>query len=284
MDERDPLLSQAYRQADHPVPPAALDAAILLAARQAAAKPAPRRRGWLRWAVPASSLVVLVLATTLVLKVRREAPEHLSTDRTPVPAAAHETAAPPPFAEAAPAPNVPSKPSMPAKAARPKPPADMPPRPAAEPAAGLPGSGHAEVDALPVPASPQTAPAPALALAAKMQRIREELARHSTETAAAATPYRMPSASDAGAARGAPPAEEARMMLKATQQRPTSWGIRMDVERIRRLLSEGNQNEARKMLMELVRRHPDYELPEDLRGLRDTLPAGPAPDEPAPAP
>ena len=93
MDERDPLLSQTYRAAEHPEPPAALDARILAAARQAVAAPR-RRRPWFAWAVPMSTAAVLVVAVSLILKEYREAPETI-VDRNPARATRPARSSPP---------------------------------------------------------------------------------------------------------------------------------------------------------------------------------------------
>jgi len=60
--ERDPRILQAYGDLGHEAPPAALDAAILAAAR---------RRG-ARWHVPVAAAAALVLAVGVALVVQRE--------------------------------------------------------------------------------------------------------------------------------------------------------------------------------------------------------------------
>ncbi|MBK6744419.1 MAG: hypothetical protein IPG66_16225 [Hydrogenophilales bacterium] len=86
MEHRDPNLSQAYRDAPHPEPSSALDARILNAARQAVAKPAVRRRPtWFAWAIPFSSVAVLVLGVTLLLDMQQRAPEVLESPTAPPP-------------------------------------------------------------------------------------------------------------------------------------------------------------------------------------------------------
>ncbi len=80
MEERDahltdPQLSQAYRDAAHPQPSAAVDARILDAARQAVAvAPVKKRSRWSFWAVPLSSAAVLVLGMTLLFEMQYQAP------------------------------------------------------------------------------------------------------------------------------------------------------------------------------------------------------------------
>lgn len=63
--ERDKRVSEAYRAMSREEPPAALDAAILAAAR--------RRRS--RWALPVSIAAVVVLAVGVTLRVQLERPE-----------------------------------------------------------------------------------------------------------------------------------------------------------------------------------------------------------------
>lgn len=87
MEERDPLLSQAYREANHAEPPPALDNAILAAARQALATPPRRRAARFAWAVPLSTAAVLVLGVTLLFQMQRESPE-TPREAKPAPATA----------------------------------------------------------------------------------------------------------------------------------------------------------------------------------------------------
>jgi hypothetical protein len=67
-EERDPNVSQRYRELGGAQPPPAVDQAILGAARQAVA---PRRR----WYLPLAAAAVLVLAVGVALQVHREQPE-----------------------------------------------------------------------------------------------------------------------------------------------------------------------------------------------------------------
>jgi hypothetical protein len=75
--ERDGKLTALYRAAGEDVPPAALDDAILAAARRAAGA-RPRTAGYAfghAWRVPLSIAAVVVLSVSLVTVMREEAPE-----------------------------------------------------------------------------------------------------------------------------------------------------------------------------------------------------------------
>lgn len=87
------VLSQLYRQGAREQPPTHLDTAILAAARQAAATPAPRHGVRLRWALPVSLAAVLVLSVSLVTLMTPHTGVVPPADEVPVPAT--ETAPPP---------------------------------------------------------------------------------------------------------------------------------------------------------------------------------------------
>src|SRR6267142_6397095 len=77
-DERDPKLSQHYRELEPMEPPSALDQTILAAARRAADKPraplvAPAGRH--RWYYGLAAAAVLVFAVALTLHIERERPD-----------------------------------------------------------------------------------------------------------------------------------------------------------------------------------------------------------------
>lgn len=83
MSDIDPKLSRAYREASSEEPPAALDAAILAAAKQQAATPRrPARASWVRWMAPASALATLLVGVSVAFLMQREQPE--ITDDTTV--------------------------------------------------------------------------------------------------------------------------------------------------------------------------------------------------------
>ena len=70
-DERDPKLTQRYRELEAIEPPAELDRKILDLARHAALA-APKRR---RWYYPLAAAAVLVFAVAITLHVERERPD-----------------------------------------------------------------------------------------------------------------------------------------------------------------------------------------------------------------
>lgn len=265
MDEHDPRLSAAYRAAEHPEPPPALDAAILDAARRAVVA-APRRRRF-AWAAPMATTAVLVLGISLLFSLQREAPETLR-EAAPLPPLAGSEAPPsaPPAALAdaveQPAPAERAKPSdtaerpqaarrgvaEPALAAVPAP----PDRAAASREASAPAgaaiesrSFPAETASVPQPAVASPPPAAAKAAADRIERL---------ESVGPATARSPAPAVSPGMARlkAASPAAEA----------PEPW-----LQRIRQLLREGRLEEARKSLEELRKRHPDFPLPDDLKAL-----------------
>jgi Meckel syndrome type 1 protein len=264
MDEHDPRLSAAYRAADHPEPSPALDAAILDAARRTVA-PARRRR--FAWAVPMATTAVLVLGISLLFSLQREAPETLR-EVAPLPPQAGSEAAPPspPAAladaveQAAPAER--AKPSdkaeqpqaerrgvvEPAPTAVPAPPARaVVSREASAPAGAAPEPRPFPAESASVPQPVAVSPPPAAAKAAADQAERLEAAAPAT----ARTPAPAFSPGMARLKAASPPADA-----------PELW-----LQRIRQLLREGRMEEARKSLDELRKRHPDFLVPEDLRGM-----------------
>lgn len=283
MQMHDTELSQAYREAKHPEPSAALDARILAAA-QAAVAPQRRRPAWFSWAVPLSTMAVLVLGISLLFRMQLEAPETLRKDMPPLPtlesapspatsasnAPADRSAAPAATAQAiaerktdrtSAAPKPSSAPTVAAAAPESAAntaavasvagaPAAMEERAAIAPM--LPPRSSPVADSVTVPA-PVSAPAPAASLA------REYAIRAEKESAAKAV---SPSSVPASAARlkqgmrrmqAAPPLMES----------PEQW-----VESIRKLLREGRVEAARTRLQELRKRFPDFPLPLDLEPSR----------------
>ena len=86
---RDPALSGLYRQAAPAEPPAALDAVILAAARQAV-QPAPVRRTswWKKWSTPLTVMATVVMAVMLTLTVDRQPKDLPAPASMPLPASA----------------------------------------------------------------------------------------------------------------------------------------------------------------------------------------------------
>lgn len=283
MEPRDPNLSQAYRDAAHPEPSSALDARILDAARQAVVKPAVRRRpAWFAWAVPFSSVAVLVLGVTLLLDMQQRAPEVLESPAAIPPAIRLDTheAQPEPTMQAAPT-VIPAKPkemsrhgksveSAPPVAKRKHLPSDVLPTP------GASASASADRGALVMPA-PQ--PFPAQSMAAPSRVPAETVVRPAPAAAPEAARATGNDAEPSADAMSSPPSTSARSaeragasasgisteMHKAAQ--PVADGPERLVETIRRLIREGRLDQARVTLEKLRQAYPGYDVPEDLKGL-----------------
>jgi hypothetical protein len=69
----------------------------------------------------------------------------------------------------------------------------------------------------------------------------------------------------APAREGAPAFSQGMSKFKAAS--PAAENPELWVEKVRQLVREGRAEEARQVLEDLGKRHPDYPLPEDLRGL-----------------
>lgn len=249
MEERDPMLSRAYREASQAEPPKPLDDRILAAARAAVA---PKRRGrarWFAWAVPLSTAAVLVLAVTLNLYMPRQAPqlEGLSAE---APALAMNDAAPKAKTEAE---------HLASAARREVAPAARPARP--EPALADEATSAVVTipEAAPFPAQPATtAPARAARQAAPLAESGAAApADHSTAGAA-------PALGAAAKAQTAGPGYAPDASMAETNHAPVA-GPEERVREIRRLVREGRGEEAKKALERLRQQYPDYPLPDDLK-------------------
>lgn len=246
MEERDPLISKLWREAEHPLPPRGLDERILAAARQAVAQPKSRRRSWWRLAVPFSAAAVLVLAVTLLLRVEREAPGKLYDA---APSAVRQA---PQMAEAETRAGEDRSGAdlAAAKAPRDQARTDAPP-------AAFEGGGRAERSSPPA-ARPAAEPVPGSAASAAQEADRGvELA----DALAAQPPVAAPS-------RLQPAPHASGLELGQSKSEDADGGPEQTIERIRRLLGEGRREDALKTLAELRRRHPEFALPPDLRDLR----------------
>ena len=92
---RDAQLTAAYRAAAQDMPPPALDAAILAAARrEVGAGPRPAGFSFRAWRGPLSVAAVVVLSVSFVMLMREEAPELVAPPRADDPAADAKLAAP----------------------------------------------------------------------------------------------------------------------------------------------------------------------------------------------
>jgi hypothetical protein len=97
-DERDPKVSQRYRELADEEPPRELDRAILAAARRSMEKPhAPlvTPSGRHRWYFSLGAAAVIVLAVGVTYHMQREQPDPDSVGVPPAPAAKPETASKP---------------------------------------------------------------------------------------------------------------------------------------------------------------------------------------------
>jgi hypothetical protein len=242
-DERDPKVSQRYRELGAEEPPRELDQAILAAAHRAADRPhAPlvTPAGRHRWYFSLGAAAVVVLAVAVTWHVEREQPD----PETAVPKEEIPLKSPP--AASAPKPAVPTFTPEPKPRLQQTPPAESRIR---ENAAG----DVARADA-------QRAPAPAPAPSAQAER-REE-------SAAAAGIMSIPE--EPRAADRAEPRPSARVRASpAPQAAPAPMAAYLDsperfLDRIAELRKEGNHNEADRLLAEFRQRYPDYSISKEM--------------------
>lgn len=244
MEERDPLISSLWREAEQPEPPGDLDNRILGAARQAVTRPKPEHRGWWRLAVPFSATAVLVLAVTLLLRVERESPDMLSDAAPPV----IQSLQKPEMAEAER--QVSGQPAeLGGAATRPQPDQNRVEAPASE-AGTRPDS-----------------PSPAARPASKPVPVPASPALEADQAGGQADTLIAPPSAAAPMRREAVPRFNGMELGKAKSEGAAGFDPEHAVERIRRLLGEGRREEALEALAELRRQHPDFELPPDLRVL-----------------
>jgi negative regulator of sigma E activity len=270
LDDED--LIARYRALPRPEPSAALDAAVLAQARAAVRRTRPA------WMAPIGAAAVVVLAVAVGWQLRGVPLEPV------MPQSGSETAQSTEPARDAPVDTGAAAPAAAKPAARNQAPTDaVPAAPAQAPApvreAKAERQRDAEDRAAPIAASPPAAaraataqapppdpppppaePAPLADQASKMQRA---------ESAPAPPAPPAPPLADAPPA--APMAAEATLASELGQSvideadlDPEAW-----IDAIRRLRDTGDEAAARRELQRLLQRHPDLELPEDLRELRD---------------
>jgi hypothetical protein len=262
-DEREPKLSQAYRELGREEPPRALDDAILAAARRAErTHPAPLlspgvgRPARERWTFPLAAAAVIMLSVGVVMHLQQEQPgidglQVAAEKAPPAPAAVAEAPKP-----EAPKPEDTMIARAPAAAKAAKAAEALPPpigeaaRETARSEARGASSGPF-VQAPPVVASaPAAAPAPATPApaAASPAPARKSMAMQRAEEG-------MRDRAD-GAERQALSEATAKRSQDAGEA-PEKW-----LERIAELRRAGKHDEADKALAEFRQRHPGYRIPE----------------------
>ena len=259
-DERDPKLSQHYRELESLEPPRELDQKILAAARrttEGAHAPLVAPAGRHRWYYSLAAAAVLVFAVALTMHIERQQPDP-------------EAAAPP----SAPTPKAETRGVI--KGKPPAAPAELPRAPAFAPdpqsqtrTPESAGAAPAAADQA-APASPAVRQEPRAA-SERVDEMRARREASSAQRAATAAAKPAPSAAPApaeaqvrarregGAAQQyAAPAAAPAVVLPL--EKPERW-----LDRIAELRSRGKHEEADKALAEFRRAYPDYRLSEVMR-------------------
>lgn len=246
---RDSELARLYRQGAHEEPPAALDAAILSAARAAVTPARPRRPWWRAWTLPmgvaASAVVVASLVLTMKDALRAPLPRQARPPAaTPAPAssAQDKVTAPEPLPGAVIAPDQAGRPTVRTSPERPR------RSPSSETARALPAP------AMPAPSSGEAPPRQDVPSPAAAKTREAPLMRDSAAPAGAGV------AASPALERAAPAGRKAADEAAPAPRSPQAW-----IERIRALKASGKQEEAARELAEFLEAHPAYPLPEDLR-------------------
>jgi hypothetical protein len=251
--ERDPKVSSRYGELPREEPSAAIDAAILAAARRAAqTRPAPLvpPTGRQRWYFPLAAAAVIMLAVAVTLQVEREQPE---PELAVVPAQEAEkqeqVAKKLRQAEPQKAPSVEKREAAPQSAPAPK------PEPARERAFAADPGGPAVEATDKQKASAAAAASPPPPRVAEIPRERRDSADAAgTIASRSAPPAAAPAASGAPAARS-----EVQLRMLAKVQSPEQ-----ELERIAELRKQGRHEEADKALAEFRKRYPDFRISEEM--------------------
>ena len=240
-DERDPRVSERYRQLPGEEPPRKLDQAVLAAAHRAADKPhAPLvvPAGRHRWYYSLAAAAILVLADAVTVQVERQQPDpELAVPTSPV-------QAPSPAAQ----PEKPKPPPQPAASSKPQ------PRVLQERARAYTPDPPARAPAAAPEMQPRPEPAPSAGAMADSAQLRKERA-----------------AGDVAASRAAPSPR-----ASATISAQSSMAVmspERELERIAELRSQGRHDEADKALAEFRKRYPDYQIPQAMREKVEIRPA-----------
>ena len=258
-------LSRLYQASASNEPPAALDAAILKAARAAVTqKPLPMPQPWWkRLRAPVTVAATVMLAVMLTLTVDRNPPQvgqEFTQQSTPQPAReAAQKAMPSPLP--APASAVPAD----AGASR----ADR----AGVAREAVPAAPAVIVDRAEkkakatdfVPAAPQMA-APPAAMESRGEAATAVTGKlENAEGRGGALPERARSADAASPAPAMAPAGAAAAMRESTAKRVAPRPEIVWLDEIRSLRRQGREEEAARRLAEFRAAYPDYPLPEDLK-------------------
>jgi len=231
-DERDPKVSQRYRDLGSEEPPRELDQTILAAGRRAVDKPhAPlvTPAGRHRWYFSLGAAAIIVLAVAVTLHVDRQQPD-------------------PESVVAARAPETQEAPAQVEKAKKPA------PKPQAAPGA---------------PAAPVFVPDPKpRVMEAPRELARERAGTNADAVGAAAGPRAESQAAPATEMQGqrSPPAEARSAPAPMAAGKPAAGGYvdtpERSLERIAELRKDGRHDEADKALAEFRKAYPDYRIPE----------------------
>jgi hypothetical protein len=238
-DERDPKVSQRYRELGAEEPPRELDRSILAAARNAVDRPhAPLLvpAGRHRWYFSLAAAAVLLLAVAVTLHIERQQPDPEAVATSPVPPAL------PPASKA-------QNEQRPAREAKPA------AKPVPAPKAGPPQvftpdpKPRAVQDEPPRPTAPQPS--------GREVRSRSEVAQARSAPQAGAPS----AASESGQADSAAqrPAPAAGALARLAAEPPEKW-----LERIAELRRQSRHDEADKQLAEFRKRYPDYRIAEPM--------------------
>jgi hypothetical protein len=261
MSGTDDKVNAAYRSLGREEPPAALDARILAASREALVRPSASRR----WAAPVSIAAVLVLAFGVTLQMQREQPD----------------VAQPSMDAAAPAQRA-AVPAAPPAAPPAATPAATPPAPASAPVEAKAFRAK-KFDEKHVAAVPQAKPErnesdTRLRDQARMESERKDPGARGLDDASLAKESKDASGAPAVAAAAAPPPQAklqaapsplARLKREGNlAQAPAAADTQAadeptrELEAIAKLRVEGRHEDADKALAEFRRKRPDYRIPD----------------------
>ena len=222
-DERDPQISQRYRELGTEEPAPELDRAILAAARRATSRH--------RWYSSLAAAAVIIFAVAIVVQIERQPP-----DQVPMSAPSTPVIVPPTVEQAAPEKRE-ARPAMPAKPA-PRRSAEQAPQFAPEPP---------RAESAPAAPAPAPAPEPSANVAAPAAGAAPDMPYRRMDE-----PRAAPQLSRSMAARS-----EAMSTAQLERQSPERW-----LERIARMRQLGQDEEAEKELARFRESYPDYRISE----------------------